>query len=521
MKRTKSKAANAVKSKSSAKSSEEITPTTRQCAWIAKKSAFARSPYAQEMYAKAEAALKNEAVKGNKEKCLGLQNESESSDDESVVVTKSRHSRKKPAAKKTKSIPKDESDGDSEYQPTQEPKKLTRSTKNRKKKVVESEDDGGHESTKRLHTEPSTKRCAAKKSTKKQQALDSENEDAPKTTTGAKRPAVKQSAAKSEQVEKPKPCSRNKVATTKSTLMTKKLDIESDEESEYHPTQCDLSIGASRADMISSPEMKATGKSKRPNETKCSTAAQESNETKRVTRSKSKKPTARGRDSANDITNDVNRVVRQNGRGSSIHQKSKGGILELGNGYETKLGGDQVLDEEEWGGAGDDVFCEQLFDNKSEDHFASVNLDNCGEVGQQKDDSRSKHAIVREQVFASNSAKSNAKVDVIDEQTRTCIELNTKSISAADQRNILAEIQKQTEDSQPSTPSNSQMLLSAVISSEKPQHMSKCASDVDKDAVLRLNTLTERLKRIKNVKQQIQLIEEEIQQEMNALLYID
>ena len=480
------KPANVVTSKSSAKLSEEITPTTRQCAWIAKKSAFAKSPYAQEMYAKAEAALKNGAADGNKKQILHLRDESESTDDESAAVKKARHSSKKPAAKKIRSVAKNESDEDSEYQPTQELKKLARSTRSRRKQSVDSECDKSCDVIEmKSKTVLSTGKFAAKNAAQKKQIVEVMRE----TTNSVTMSPGKQLGKKKPEKKKSTSNSRKEALIKGLVPMGKKRDVQSDDESEYQPTQCDLDIEASQSEMASITTKKAISKSKGQQKTKYAPTAQELNATERVTRSRSKKSLSKDDDSFGNVDNIIANqevVGMQNDRGECI-----GEATEWMNKDETKSDG------EEWGGANIDLFREEPLENEANDHYASDNLEK-SKVDWQKDDGIA-----------------------VNEKTFACIELNTKTISTADQRNIFDEIQKQTEDSQPSTPSKSQMQLSAVISSEKQNPISECASDTDKAAMIRLKTLTERLKKIKDAKQQIQLIEEELQQELNALVCIN
>eukprot|EP00956_Cyclotella_meneghiniana_P023437 scaffold45662_cov73-Cyclotella_meneghiniana.AAC.2 len=118
---------------------KEITPasSSRQLARIiADKSAKAKSPYVQEMCARAQAALKNDKKKQQD----ALSDNNDDDDDDSLERAKAIRTRRKStirsttrtAGKKAKRTTIDESDDESEYQPTQEAKKTTRSANTKK-----------------------------------------------------------------------------------------------------------------------------------------------------------------------------------------------------------------------------------------------------------------------------------------------------------------------------------------------------------------------------------------------------
>jgi hypothetical protein len=163
----------------------------------------------------------------------------------------------------------------------------------------------------------------------------------------------------------------------------------------------------------------------------------------------------------------------------------------------------QMPDDESWGGEEGALFDEEqssVIHNVFTQMGTSDNLQDASIKENMAD-----HSLL------STNYKSNAKQDTssANDTAMSFVELNTRSITAADHASILAEIQKQTSSSEPTTPSsdsNSALRLSAVISSEKPPM-----------TLLRSKSLMKLTEKINNVMQELG----EIVEEMNNLARLD
>jgi hypothetical protein len=173
----------------------------------------------------------------------------------------------------------------------------------------------------------------------------------------------------------------------------------------------------------------------------------------------------------------------------------------------------QMPDEESWGGEKG-----ALFDEEQSNKVGGVIHNVFTQMGTSDNlqDASIKENMTDHSLLSTNY-KSNAKQNTssANDTAMSFVELNTRSITAADHASILAEIQKQTSSSQPTTPSsdsNSALRLSAVISSEKPQQ-----TLTTNEATLRSKSLMKLTEKINNVMQELG----EIVEEMNNLACLD
>jgi hypothetical protein len=474
---------------------KKIAPSFRQQARLDAKALMAKSPYAQEMYAKAAVAV---ADKLEKPRVTGSK---KSEDDEKKAESESdgeftdnqRSTRSKlhiPKTAKAIASADSESDEESEYQPTQEVKKVTtRSTRNSRKKT----------DVPSIQMSRSTKRVAAEMALSKKQTVQSE-----------------------ESIVRP---------TRSRKKSTAKQTIAMDDESEYQPTQGEMSLGSfniRRATRATKKTTKAEKKTmvhdeKSDDDLSFVDNKMKERDTRKTTRRKPKKTDA--------ILNDEESVIgcrkrggTKRGRVSSepleakktkvCHESHDTNVTAIEDASVTEDAvAKQMPDEESWGGEKG-----ALFDEEQSNKVGGVIHNVFTQMGTSDNlqDASIKENMTDHSLLSTNY-KSNAKQNTssANDTAMSFVELNTRSITAADHASILAEIQKQTSSSQPTTPSsdsNSALRLSAVISSEKPQQ-----TLTTNEATLRSKSLMKLTEKINNVMQELG----EIVEEMNNLACLD